>query len=350
VEEHLQELKRRIEAHLTAATGAPARVVELAPLAGGACQDNFRVDTALQSPGQGEARRLVLRSDAAGSLAGSLSRREEFRVIGAACAAGVKTPAARWLAQGLVREGAYAYFLDWVEGDAIGRRVVRDERLAGARRGLAGELADVLAKIHAITPDAAGLTDALAPPEDGDAAGAALRATRASLDALPEPRPALELAFEWLADNKPAPRPVVLVHGDFRTGNFMVTPAGLSAVLDWEFSRFGAPEEDIAWLSLRDWRFGMDALPIGGFARREEFYAAYEAASGRKVRRRDVHWWEVHGNVRWAMGCIQQGERYAKGEHDLELIAIPLRAAEMEFEALRLVQEGPPPDAAGEER
>jgi aminoglycoside phosphotransferase (APT) family kinase protein len=132
------------------------------------------------------------------------------------------------------------------------------------------------------------------------------------------------------------------VHGDFRTGNFMVTPRGLTGVLDWEFARFGAPEEDIAWIGLRPWRFGQRGVPIGGFARREEFYAAYEAASKRRVVPRHVHWWEVIGNVRWAIGCIQQGERYLAGEHDIELIAIPHHAIEMEYEALRLIQQGAP--------
>jgi aminoglycoside phosphotransferase (APT) family kinase protein len=122
----------------------------------------------------------------------------------------------------------------------------------------------------------------------------------------------------------------------------MVTPAGLSGVLDWEFAHFGAPEEDIAWLSMRNWRFGQRGLPVGGFARRADFHAAYEAASGRSVRVGDVHWWEVMGNVRWATGCVQQGERYLRGEEDIELIAIPLHAFEMEFEALRLIERGPP--------
>ena len=80
---------------------------------------------------------MVLRSDARSSLPGSLGRREEFAVISAAVAAGVKTPAVHHLTEGLVRPGAWAYVMDWIEGDAIGRRVVRNKELADARQSVA---------------------------------------------------------------------------------------------------------------------------------------------------------------------------------------------------------------------
>ena len=63
--------------------------------------------------------------------------------------------------------------------------------------------------------------------------------------------------------------------------------------------------------------------------------------SGRSVDRKQVHYWEVLGNLRWAGGAIYQGERYTRhGEEDLELLAIGRRACEMEWEALRLVEKG----------
>jgi aminoglycoside phosphotransferase (APT) family kinase protein len=131
------------------------------------------------------------------------------------------------------------------------------------------------------------------------------------------------------------------VHGDYRTGNFLVTPDGLAAILDWEFAHFGSPYEDLAWISVRDWRFGRLDLPIGGFAKREPFYAAYEKASGRTVDLTQILWWEVFGNLGWAVGSVFQGERYLSGaQTDLELVAVARRNVEMEFEALRLIRRG----------
>jgi aminoglycoside phosphotransferase (APT) family kinase protein len=326
----LDELRHSVEAHLAREIGAPVTVRSITPLAGGACQDNLRVEL---TTGEGDLT-LVLRSDARGSLPGSLDRRVEQQVIEAATAAGVKTPRARYLATGLVREGAHAYFLDWVEGEALGRRVVSHASLEAARKDLVPELARELAKIHSIR---GGIPLLEAP--GGDPAASALHHLRALVDRLPEPRAAIELGIAWLEDHRvPAPE-VTLVHGDFRTGNFLVTPRGLAAVLDWEFAHWGAPEEDLAWLCLRDWRFGRLDRPAGGIDSREALHEAYAAASGRKVDPRAIRFWEILENVRWAAGSAFQGERaLTGGETDLELLAIARRTSEMELEALRLME------------
>src|SRR5690242_19737064 len=109
-------LRARVESHLAAATGGAVTVRALVPLAGGACNENYIVETQAASGALVGERRLVLRSDAPTSLPGSLDRAREFAVVCAAAAAGVKTPAARWLGRDLVREGSAAYFLDWAEG------------------------------------------------------------------------------------------------------------------------------------------------------------------------------------------------------------------------------------------
>jgi aminoglycoside phosphotransferase (APT) family kinase protein len=337
------ELTQRLEAHLTREIGARAIVHAASPLGGGACQDNYEIDAELPAEAGEIAgrRRLVLRADAKRSLPGSIDRRAEFAVVNAAADAGVKTPRARFLGEGLTRPGAFGYLLDWADGVAIGRRVVRDGDLAGARAKLPNELATELARIHSVTPESTGAPP-LALPADRDPVRAALDASWKAVLALPEARPGLALALAWAERHPPKDRGLVLVHGDFRTGNFLVTPDGLSAVLDWEFSRWGARAEDIAWLCMRTWRFGETKKPVGGFGQRAELLDAYERASGHLVDAADVHFWEILGNVRWATGSIEQGERFlSSAERDLELVAIPRRAVEMEYEALRLVETGP---------
>lgn len=317
-------------------------VQALEPLAGGACQDNYRLDLQIETGPLSGQRRMVLRSDPARSLPGSLDRAQELEVIQAAVSRKVKTPAAHWLSPGLVRPNAQAYFLEWVDGVAIGRQLVKLAAQPEFARALASSLAAELTRIHSITAIThPALFEGRDRRERTDPVGAALAELRRSIDALPAPRPALELIFAWLSRHPPEAREVTLVHGDFRTGNFMVTPAGLSAVLDWEFAHFGSPYEDLAWLAVRDWRFGVLEKPIGGFCDRARFYEAYRRASARELPAAALHWWEIRGNARWAAGAITQGERYYHGERDLELIAIARRAAEMEYEALRLIEKGP---------
>ncbi|HVE83520.1 MAG TPA: phosphotransferase family protein [Myxococcales bacterium] len=335
------ELARAVEALLSERTGGEVKVRELVPLFGGACQDNYKLELSISRGELQGDRRMVLRSDAVQSLPSSLNRQDEFHVIRAAVRAGVRTPDAHWLCEGLVRPGAGAYFMDWVEGEALGRRVVKHPELAAAREKLPEELAAELAKVHTVTRASAPELGLDRAPTRQGAAAAALAHARALSQAMREPHPAVELALRWLSDHVPAGEEETLVHGDFRTGNFMVTPAGLSAVLDWEFARFGDPMEDVGWLCVRDWRFGQNQLPAGGLATRPRFYDAYARASGRAVLPAKVHWWEVMGNVRWAVGSVGQGERYLSGEEsDLELIAIARRAVEMEYEALRLIEKG----------
>ena len=97
-----QDLAPHLGKLLSERCGDSAEVLDLRPLAGGACQDNFRVDIAFGpeardgSESLAGRRRFVLRSDAIRSLAGSIPRRVEARVINAAVDAGVRTPRARF--------------------------------------------------------------------------------------------------------------------------------------------------------------------------------------------------------------------------------------------------------------
>jgi aminoglycoside phosphotransferase (APT) family kinase protein len=323
--------------HLTSASGQPVEVEALEPLFGGACQDNFRIDVKIGST----SRRLVLRSDAAGALPGSLNRGQEFAVIQAAVAAGVPTPAAHWPTQDLVRPGAHAYFLDWRDGVAIGAKVLKDPNLETARLQLPGALAAALARIHHVPIEGLNLPTPPSTPPGGDPVETALQFQAATLGGLPGRRPGLVYALGWLERNRPAKSERTLVHGDFRVGNFLVDKAGLTAVLDWEFAHLGSPLEDVAWLCVRDWRFGQLKRGAGGLVPRRTFYSMYEKAAQRELVSADVHFWEVVGNLRWAAGALAQGERFRRGEQDLELLAVARRATEMEYEALRLIEAGP---------
>ena len=299
------------------------RVESVERLSGGACQELF--------VGRTDQGRMVLRSDARSSLPGSIGRKQEYAVVEAAVAAGVPTPAVRWQSQGLVRDKAWAYFMDWLDGETVGARVLRSPALEGARRGLPEQLALALARIHAVQGELP-----LRPTKDP--AQDALKMLRQMLDLLPWPRPGLEFGWRWASEHAPRDREVTLVHGDFRTGNFMVGAEGLVGVLDWEFARWGDPLEDLGWLCVRDWRFGEVRQPAGGLCSRERFSAAYSAASGRAVDSDALRWWELMGNLRWGTAAVFQGIRYRK-PRDLELLAIPRRVCEMEYEALRLIGE-----------
>lgn len=342
-------LADRIQALIAERTGRSReslRVVDVQPLSGGACQDNLRVEVEFAAVAGAGAdsdvgrRVLALRSDAQSSLPGSLARRDEFPIIRAACARGVRTPAVHWLSEDLLAPGRSSYFMDWLAGETIAHKVLRSPELANARIGLLDQLCAELVRIHRIEPSSVTDPAVFAALGDGrdDPIDTALASHRRALAELPDGYPAIELGLRFLDENRPPLGPRVLCHGDFRTGNLAVDVGGLCGILDWEFAHWGDPMDDLGWACVRDWRFGHLDRAGFGLVRRAEFFAAYEAAGGVPVDPRAVRYWELMGNVRWAIGALYQGQRYRSGaERDIELIAIGKRALEIEYEIVRLL-------------
>jgi aminoglycoside phosphotransferase (APT) family kinase protein len=325
----------RLAAFLSACAGAPAVITALRPIAGGASRETWALDAEID----GVREALVLRMDLASSMnPNALARDQEFALLSAACAAGVLAPRPRWLdAQGTAL-GRPFLIMDRVEGESIGPRVVRRPELAAARARLPEQMAAQLARIHAIDP---GPLDFLPrPPAGRSPALYATDGVRALLRTIGVESPALEFGLRWLEQHAPACERQTLLHGDFRIGNLLVGPAGLCAVIDWEFAHIGDPHEDLAWPCVRDWRFGNDSLHVGGVGQLEPYLAAYMATSGQQVDRHALRYWEIMGNLRWAATCHAQAQRHLSGaDPSVEFASLGRRAAEMELEFLSLIED-----------
>lgn len=115
-------------------------------------------------------------------------------------------------------------------------------------------------------------------------------------DAL-EAIPLVTLTERWLRDNAPVCAEPVVVHGDYRIGNFMfVEPSGdFSAVLDWELAHIGDYHEDLAWPLLRllcTFRDDGEML-VSGLLTREEFFDQYRTATGRTIDYDVIRYYEI---------------------------------------------------------
>jgi len=321
----------RLAASIAAATGArDVRVERFERLAGGAIQENYALDVRID--GRQEA--LVLRKDAPSRIAGSCTRGEEFALLRAAFAAGVRVPEPLWLGADPAFADGQFFVMRRCGGTAIGRRVVRDAALGGDRATLAARLAEQLARIHTIRPPRADL--AFLEPAPG--ARGFLRDAYAFLDATGRVEPALELGLRWLDVNAPSLQETVLLHHDFRTGNYLVDERGITAILDWEFAGWGDPHEDIGWFCAWCWRFGADDLEAGGIGTRSDFYGAYERASGRRVDDERVRYWETFAHARWGVIARHQAERHRSGaQRSLELALIATLEPELDDMLLRRI-------------
>ncbi|HEY3541884.1 MAG TPA: phosphotransferase family protein [Gaiellaceae bacterium] len=284
-------------------------------LAGGASKEAWAVDAGGQE--------LLVRRAAVGVIhKHTLSLADEYAVLEAAYAAGVKAP--RPIAYIPDLDGREAFVMERLRGETIGRRIVRGE----VPPQLPVEMADELAKIHAIPRERVPFL-----------AEARLERMIEEFDEIGEPRPAIELGLWWLRENRPPPREPVVVHGDYRIGNLVVAPSGLVGVLDWEFAHVDEPVRDLAFALVRAWRFGVPAKRLGGIGDAEPYVERYNELTGRDVRAEELDYWELAGNVGWAIGCLTQMQRHLSGrDRSVELAVLGRLGAEVEYEICHLLE------------
>jgi aminoglycoside phosphotransferase (APT) family kinase protein len=234
--------------------------------------------------------------------------------------------------------GASFFISERIDGETVPRSVLRLIEDQGTGGTVAAQLGEALARLHSVDP--ARAPDGLLELPAGPPAETALAALTVVMGDLLEPRPALTYGLRWLERHlPPSPPAECIVHTDVRTGNLIVGPEGLRAVLDWEGARRrGDPMEDLAWPALRMWRFRNDHLEIGGFAERGPFVAAYEAAGGRFDAER-FNWWKVYGTLKWALGLATQCAAHLDGRfRSIVMAASGRRVVEMEWDLLMLVR------------
>jgi len=311
-----------------------ATVAILNRLGGGAIQENWAIDVAVADGPQAGQYEAVLRGDAVSGIAESWPRAKEYALIAAAHAAGVTVPQPLWLEPSGSVTGRPFYVMRRAKGIAQGRRLLRSlEPEAGD--ALAQRLGAELAKLHRIRPAAAPDTLSFLPKVGSDLIAVRAAHYRKSLDALPEPQPVLEWAINRMEDLAPPIETIALCHRDFRTGNYMAENGALTAILDFEFSGWSDPYEDLGWFCARCWRFGAVDREAGGIGTREAFTAGYESGTGQSVDDARLRYWEAIAPIRWAIIALQQGERHASGqEPSLDLALTGLRAIECDYDLL----------------
>ena len=213
--------------------------------------------------------------------------------------------------------GAPFYVMGFVEG-LVARNADAAKHLDVAARGRASEqLADVLARIHAVDPDAVGLGDL------GRKEGYIERQLKRWYGQWESSRtrdlPVVDEVHDALAARVPEQGPAAIVHGDYRLDNCMLRPDGtIAAVLDWELCTLGDPLADVGLL-LVYWTDRHESQPalmeptttLDGFPSKHELVARYAATSGRDIG--DVDYYVAFGY--WKLACILEGvyARYRGG-------------------------------------
>lgn len=232
-------------------------------------------------------RRLVLRKQPNGPiLKGAHAVDREYRVLSALHPAGVPVPRPLLFHDDANLLGTPFYLMDRVDG-----RVFPDGALSAAdpseRRALWMGLADAMAAMHAVHPEAVGLGDFGRPGNYFERQIA--RWSRQWEQSEHEPVPELDRLTGWLVENQPQDDGRVgLVHGDYRMGNVMFHPTEprVVAILDWELSTLGHPLADLgycamAWHTTADEYGGLLGLDLAalGLPTEADLVDRYLAAS-----------------------------------------------------------------------
>lgn len=254
----------------------------------------------------------------------------EAAVIRLACSGGVPAPEvvaelepADGIGQGMVMRA--------ITGTAEPNQV-----LSGDPDAMIGDLANALARIHAIEPVELDFLPKLVAADGVE--GLATQFAEMGGD-----RPIIALGIAWLRQNLPPERPPRLIHGDFRVGNVMAERGRLTGVLDWELAHTGDFHEDLAFGCMAVWRFGKLDREAFGFTDLETFFAAYHAAGGAPVDRKAFRFWLVYRTVWWMLGCLLMGADWRSGaDRSLERVVVARRVAEQELDLLALLEEDAP--------
>lgn len=313
-------------------------VVEFSRLSGGTIQNNYALALDVKDGPEAGRKELVVRSDAPSRVAASMTRPQEFQVLQVAHKAGVTVPRPLWVCDDTTLIGAPFYVMTKASGSAAPRQLLNGGLSSDQARVLTRRLGVELARLHQVQapdPRLAFMTPPAVPP-----ALNRVRQYRDALAAIPEPHPALEWSLNWLRDRAPDSDQVVLCHGDFRTGNYMVDQGQLTAVLDWEFAAWSDPCEDLGWLCSRSWRFGHNDKEVGGIGDKADLFGGYADLAKKSVDPDKVLYWEVMALVRWAIVALQQAQRHLSGEQaSLELALTGRLLPQIEFDLLTQIRE-----------
>jgi aminoglycoside phosphotransferase (APT) family kinase protein len=288
-------LADQLQAYLTRTSGKPVTVEGLQRISGGASRETYRYTATTD----GETRPFILRRDPPGSLI-ETDRRLEYEVIRSfPPGSGVPAPIPVALEENGAELERPFFIMEQILVGAAGSPFTTNAY--GEHTQAIGE------QFFAIMGRIAGADPAKLPVSKVAEAPALDACWKRELDywegVIDEdelhPQPIVRAAIRRLRANPPPPaQKLSVVHGDYRSGNFLHDGAGtITGILDWEMAHLGDPLEDIGWATDPLWQHN-DPTRAAGLIPREQARAIWEAASGLTVDAKALAWWRLFASVK----------------------------------------------------
>ncbi|MEJ0027656.1 MAG: phosphotransferase family protein [Rhizomicrobium sp.] len=308
----MNDLSDRLQTYLRSRLDAPdLTVTGLARIPGGASRETYR----FRARSGGRERGLILRRDPPASLI-ETERTTEYRAYEAFHALGLPVPEPVALELDPAPLERPFFIMEEIENCLAGSIMSPDPY--GAHRDAIGrEFFSVLGRIASVDPRDVGLSEFEGETDIHDVAMHEVARWEKVIDEdESEPQPIVRAAIRWLKRNPPPPaQKIAVVHGDYRTGNFLYDETGkIRAILDWEMAHLGDPLEDLGWAIDPLWSGGNPDFP-GGMIARAEAIAIWEKTSGLKAEPAALRWWEIFAGVKGAAIWISAAREYAQGRN-----------------------------------
>ena len=224
------------------------------------------------------------------------------------------------------------YVMQSVGGETIPRKILRDDSYKNIRNKLTYEIGKSLAQIHKTRLEKLQDLEKITFSES-------LEKLFIIYESFDQPQPVFDLAFKWLENQKILDYEEVLVHGDYRFGNFIISEKKLESIIDRELAHIGNPMEDLGWLCVRSWRFGNIEKRAAGLGDIDDLIAGYESNSKIKVDKSQLDIWQLYGSLKWGIICMVQTFAHLSGAvNSLEKAAIGRRVSETEFDLMNMIK------------
>jgi aminoglycoside phosphotransferase (APT) family kinase protein len=300
--------------------------------------------------------RLVVRMDPDESL-NTTSRAREFEIL-RAVADVLPVPAVFWIdsqAEHFPKPALIYEFVSGVSkppGTGLGQVTGLGTNFGDHYRDLlSGRFIEHLAAIHNFipSPDLVPSMDFPTPGTTEAASWQLNRARRVWEEDRAEDNLLVDVAGQWLADNLPKADSVGLVHGDYRSGNFLFDEATgeYTAWLDWERCHIGDRHRDLAWttqLTFGHWNQDRTRYLVCGLVPLDEFYDQYTEASGLSVEPSRLHYYRILNNYQILaalQGTAYRVIRLKRSHQGLLLARLRGQAAAIAGDLRMMLLEGP---------
>ncbi|MBS0470172.1 MAG: phosphotransferase family protein [Proteobacteria bacterium] len=308
----MTELETRLAAYLKTRLNAPdLTVANLSRIPGGASRETYR----FRASYGGKDRGLILRRDPPASLI-ETERTTEYRAYEAFHGLGLPVPEPIALELDPAPLDRPFFIMEEIENCQTGS-IMSPDPFGPHAETIGKQFFEVMGKIAAADPRDVGLSDLEGETDIHDVAmHEVARWEKVVEEDEREPQPIVRAAIRWLKKNPPPPaQKISVVHGDYRTGNFLYDDSGtIRAILDWEMAHLGDPLEDLGWAIDPLWSGGNAEKP-GGMMPRAEALAIWEKASGLKADPKALYWWEIFASLKGAAIWISAAREYAEGRN-----------------------------------